>query len=140
MTDQFGTDALLRLLGETRTALESMRGGPPAPDGEVRGSGSAADGQITATVSAANRIESIQINPRLMRMGSEELAEQIVIAVNAAFVEFAERAREQAPAVGVDVGQLAGRLRALQDESVRSMASFSQAMTEAFDQVRRSGR
>ncbi len=140
MADQFGTEALLRLLGETRTALESMRGTPPAGTEEVRGTGSAADGQITATVSAANQIESLQINPRLMRMPSEELAEQIVIAVNAALVEFAERAREQAPQLGADAGQLAERLRALQDESVRSMASFSQAMSEAFDQVRRSGR
>jgi len=140
MTDQFGTEALLRLLGETRTALESMRGEPPAPGEEVRGTGSAADGQITATVSAANRIDSLQINPRLMRMASEELAEQIVAAVNAAFAEFAERARDSAPEPGVDVGQLAGRLRTLQDESVRSMASLSQAMAEALDQVRRSGR
>jgi DNA-binding protein YbaB len=137
----YGTDALLRLLGETRQALESMRHTEPPDPEQVRGTGSAADGQVVATVVAPNQLESLQINPRLMRLGSEDLAERIQAAVNAAFAEFATKAREQMPGQAtVDTGELAGRLRSLQDESVRSMEAFSQAMSEALARVHRSGR
>ncbi len=142
MTDQsaYGTDALLRLLSETRQALESVRHTEPPDPEQVRGTGSAADGQVVVTVVAANQLESLQINPRLLRLGSEELAEQILAAVNAALAEFVTRAREQVPDQAVDTGELAGRLRSLQDESVRSMEAFSQAMSEALARVRRPGR
>jgi DNA-binding protein YbaB len=140
VAEQFGTDVLLRLIGETRQALESMRETRPGDPEQVRGSGSTPDGQAVATVVAPNRVESLALNPRLLRLGSEELAEQILVAVNAAFADFAERAREQAPSLGADPAELAGRLRTLQEESARSMESFSQAMTEAFDRVRRTDR
>ena len=139
MTDQFGTDGVLRLIGEARQAVESMRGAHPVDPDLVRGTGSAADGLVVATVGAPNRVDSLHLNPRAMRLASEQLAEQVLAAINAAFADFADRARDQAPDVGVDPGALAGRLRALQEESMRSMESFSQAMVEAFDRVRRAG-
>ncbi len=59
-------------------------------------------------------------------------------AVNAAFADLAEKAGQasdaSAPAVP-DPGQLAGRLAELQDESMRSMATFTQTLASALDRI-----
>lgn len=65
-------------------------GGPTAPasgegEGEgVRGTGTAADGRIQAQVSAFGRLESLTLDPALLRGGAAELAAQVVAAVQAA--------------------------------------------------------
>lgn len=133
-----------RLLEQTRQALASVRlAGTPAEPGEVEmtGVGAAADGQVRATVLAGGRLESLQVNPRLLRNGIESVCEQIIVAVNAALDDLRDQAAAQGaaqvPAGGVvDPAALAGRLRELQDQSVRQMAVFSQAMNDVVAQLR----
>jgi DNA-binding protein YbaB len=130
------TDAVDRLLAETARTLESMRAaGSPAADGEpVRGTGTAADERIQAVATAANRIDSIRLDPRLMRLGSEDLAEEIVKAVNAALADF--QAQTQAMSAPVDPEEFAGQLRQLREDSVRGMVSVTSALGEVLGQIR----
>lgn len=51
---------------------------------EVRGAGESADGRIRAEVMPGGLLESLELDPRVRRMDSEELAQAIVDAVRAA--------------------------------------------------------
>lgn len=140
MADDLGTatNSIDRLLAETARALESMRSAaPPVTAGEpVRGTGSAADDRVRAVASTANRIDSITIDPRLMRLGSEALAEEIVIAVNAAFADLQRQAQTQAVAAPADPEEFAGQLRQLREDSVRGMVSVTSALNDVLGQIR----
>ena len=82
----FAGDDFEGLLGETRRALEGLRatnGGTGSSSAEpVHGEGMAADGKVTARVVAGGRLEGLSVDPRMMRLGSEELCEQIMVAWN----------------------------------------------------------
>jgi DNA-binding protein YbaB len=138
MTDAgLGPAGIDELLRRTRESLAMMRGDrPDSPEGpdearEIRGTAESADGMIRATVAPGSRLESVALDPRAMRMASESLAEEITRTVNAAFADLRERAAEAGSGVGApDAEALAGQLRDLQDESVRRMAAFGQAMNE----------
>jgi DNA-binding protein YbaB len=138
----FGGTDFERLLGETRRALGALRSGEPSADGAaadgaaepVRGEGAAADGKITATVAAGGRLERLQVDPRLLRSGSEELCAQIVVAVNAAMDELRANTAEASPAT-MDPAALAGMLEELQTESVRQMSRFTQGVAETVAKI-----
>jgi DNA-binding protein YbaB len=135
MTDPgLGPAGIDALLARTRQSLAALRTGGDADLDEaveIRGQGEAADGLVRATVAPGSRVEAIQLDPRVMRMSSEALAEEIARAVNAAFTNLREQAAETGAAMGVpDHAALAGQLRDLQDESVRRMAVFGAAMNE----------
>jgi DNA-binding protein YbaB len=132
----FGVGDIDRLLQDTRRALSEL-GAPQAgqdANAEMRGTGTAADDQVRASVAIGGRLETLSVNPRLMRLGSEALCEQIVVAVNAAMddllTKVAESAREQpSPA---DLGQ---QLEEIRTESVRRMEMFSQGVADAVSQI-----
>jgi DNA-binding protein YbaB len=130
-----GGEAFDRLLAGTRQALESVRGsGGEAPD--VRGEGEAADGMVRASVAPGGRLESVRVNPRLVRAGIDAVCEQIVVAVNAALDDLRAKAAEQRPPGAPDPARLAGQLRELQDESTRRMEVYGQALTDMLTQIR----
>ncbi|GEM_PF-3080490 len=116
------------MFAETRRTLEAMRSGRATVGGEAeefRGEGEAADGRIRATVAPGNRVESLWFDPRLMRMDSQSLSEEILAAVNVAFVDLSEKAAAYgSDQASVDADVLSAQLRDLQDESVRRMAMF----------------
>ncbi|REE96568.1 YbaB/EbfC family nucleoid-associated protein [Thermomonospora umbrina] len=66
-------DDAIRRLAESADAL-----------GAVTGEGEAAEGLVRATVDGAGALRSVDLNPRVMRMGSEELGRAITVAVTAA--------------------------------------------------------
>lgn len=133
-----GGDELGRLLEDTRRALGALRSGDSRGDSElaepVRGEGSAADGKITASVVSGGRVEKLAVNPRLMRLGAEELCAQIVVAVNAAMDDLRSKAVEASPSVG-DPAALAGMLENLQAESVQQMSRFSAGIAETVAKI-----
>jgi hypothetical protein len=51
---------------------------------DVRGTGEAAGGRVTAEVGHDGLLEALHLNPHVLRLGSHDLAEKIVIAVRAA--------------------------------------------------------
>jgi hypothetical protein len=128
-----------RMLAETRQALAAVRVGTgaapePAEDPSLRGEGAAADGMIRAVVVPGGRLESVSVEPRLLRQGVEEICAQIVVAVNAALDDLATRTPK--PDAAVDLAALSTRLESLQDQSVRQMAMFGQAMNAVVAQLR----
>lgn len=61
---------------------------------ELEGSASVEDGRIKATYSAKGGLTSLFIDPRAMRMGSEELAEKIMAAIQEAARDLQEQNAE----------------------------------------------
>ncbi len=133
-----------RLFQQTRRALASMRSTGPAPDDELgvepaRGTGSAAGGQVEV-VAVGQRVESVTVDPRALRMGAEMLGEQITLAVNAALDDLRLQAGTAAEAPDVDPAALGQQLDELQNESVRSMAAMTDALTDAVRRIQQAAR
>lgn len=141
--DQLGAGArdIDRLLGDARRLLAEVRSAAPADAGlgdleELRGEAEAADGLIRATVGIGGRLESLRADPRAMRLGSEALCEEIMVAVNGALDDLQAKARQAGPAVP-DRAALDRQLEELQSESVRRMEMFTQGVAEAIDGIMR---
>ncbi|WP_139585507.1 YbaB/EbfC family nucleoid-associated protein [Micromonospora orduensis] len=132
-----------RLFQQTRQALASMRSTGQVPDGldvqPARGTGSAAGGQVEV-VAVGQRVESVTVDPRALRMGAEMLGEQITLAVNAALDDLRLAAGEAADAPAVDPVALGQQLDELQNESVRSMAAMTDALTDAVRRIQQAAR
>lgn len=141
MNVSFGDEEFGRLLEDTRQALGGLRAGRPTagstasePAEPVRGEGTAADGRVTAKVVAGGHLEELHVNPRLMRLGSEEVCAQIIVAVNAAMDDLREQTAQALPAVA-DTEALAATLEGLQAESVRQMSRFTQSVAETVAKI-----
>lgn len=65
------------------------------------GHGEAADGRVKITVGPSGALSAVEIDPRAMRMGSEELAEAIIEAAKAATEDVAAQ-------IGGALGDLTG--------------------------------
>lgn len=141
------TSGVDHLLAQTRQVLEKMRA-PAAPDavsdGEsdaesgaepMRGEGNAADGKVHAVVATPGRIESLEMDPRLMRDGSEAVCSAIVTAVNAALQDLQDKAL--GAAAPADFGDLSGDLEQLQAESLDSAHLMFGALQDAMDRIDR---
>lgn len=115
------------LVGAALRALKSTA----EPEGEApaRAEGTADDGRVRATVVAGGRLAAVRIDPRAMKLGSETLGEQIVIAVNAALDEL-----HAAPASPGE-GDPAAHLRRIQDEAVLRLDVFTKAVEDALARV-----
>jgi DNA-binding protein YbaB len=118
------------VLGEARRDLvdlpEALGGGAGEP-----GTGSGADGLVTATVGPGGRVESVELRPYAMRMASQTLGEQTVVAVNEAL----ERARSAA-SDAAGAGGLAARAQELQDQSIAQMRRSTQALRAIMMSIR----
>lgn len=137
-----GQSDLDRLLSETRRLLDSVRSGQPseASPEPVTGAGESANGRVRAVAARGGRLERVELDPRVMRMASEELAAHLVTAVNAALDQVATAAAAQAgPVAAVDTAALAEQLRQVQEDGVRRMAAFTQGISEAMAQLGRQG-
>ncbi|HEX2314105.1 MAG TPA: YbaB/EbfC family nucleoid-associated protein [Thermomonospora sp.] len=76
-------DQAMRRLAESAEALT-----------EVVGEGEAADGLVRAVVDGGGALRSVDLNPRAMRMGSEELGRAVTVAVTAAQADAQRRVQE----------------------------------------------
>ena len=127
-----GSEEFARMLNETLQAVGKVSQAGGEEGAETTHVGEAAEGRVRATVTAGGRLESLYLDPRMMRLGSEELGEHVVTAVNAAF----DALRAQAlPTAGVDLTGLAEQVRELRDTAVPRMESFLQAMVAAQERL-----
>lgn len=129
-----GLDRMIEQARQALTAAQAPDGGPSGgPSGEqgaaLRGEGAAAHGRVRATVAVGGRLSSLTVDPRLMRANSEEMCAEIVKAVNAAVDDLRVKAVEQAGAAP-DAEELSSTLLTLQQESVRQMEKFTQAIND----------
>lgn len=87
----------------------------------------AAEGMVTVSVKAPGTAE-VSIRPSAMRMGSEELSEQISLAVNEAYAAL----REQAGAgAAVNLEELNEQLAEIQRDSSARLSSFLDGIMSA---------
>ncbi|GAA2757560.1 YbaB/EbfC family DNA-binding protein [Actinopolymorpha rutila] len=133
------TATVERLLTDTRQALERMRApagpSPSAPEELPRGTGESADGRVHAVVEMPGRVASLEMDPRLMREGSEAVCSAMAEAVNSAMVSL--RSSVLSGATAVDPGALAGELERVQEESLVSARSMLATLQDAMDRVGR---
>jgi hypothetical protein len=103
---------------------------PTADEGAVEGVGEAAGGRVTATITSDGRLDKLELDQRAMRLGSQDLAEQIAVAVNAALDDL--RAKSTGPSVAgaADPAALAAQVQGIQDQSLRQMESINQSIAE----------
>src|SRR6266542_1417697 len=116
-----GPDDFDRALSRARQVLRDQRSGlagtAEGADAEpVRGTGEAADGLIRV-VAERGRLSNVVLDPRVMRLPSETLA------------ELESKATAQASPV-VDPAALEATLADLQDQSIRMMTRYTQSINE----------
>jgi len=96
--------------------------------------------RATAVVVAPGRIDSLRIDPRLLRDGSNAVCDAITEAINAALADLSDQALRGAESL--DTASLAVDLERLQADSLASattmMASLQDAMTRIATPVQRS--
>ncbi|WP_188189685.1 YbaB/EbfC family nucleoid-associated protein [Nonomuraea sp. SYSU D8015] len=132
-----GAEGLDRIIERAQQALASAQAAGGGSAGgtsrdqstALQGEGTAANGRVRATVAPGGRLSSLTVDPRLMRAGSEEMCAEIVKAVNAAVDDLRAKAVQQAGA-SPDAEELSATLLTLQQESVRQMEKFTQAIND----------
>lgn len=129
----------MRLLGQAAgpSTLTESTSSPAVPtgEGELRGRGTAADGLVEAVVAGYGRLESLEIDPRLLRRGTGAIAGHVIEAVRAAQDD---ELRQRQELLGGDVDQAATRrqLEAVAAEAWRGldgMIGDLDALTRRFD-------
>jgi hypothetical protein len=125
-----------RLVTEALQALAPTAdpGGGPAADPLLRGAGEALDGLVRAVVKPGGEVESLTVNPRALRSDLQTVADEIVLAVNAALADLRDKLAAAAPELP-GPSALAERLREVQDSSVRRMETFLQSISEVSDRI-----
>ncbi|MGP3960169.1 YbaB/EbfC family nucleoid-associated protein [Nonomuraea sp. 3N208] len=113
-----------------REAEEAMRrlAGLQERLGAVRGSGTAAGGQIVVEVDSSLRIDSIRLNPRVMRMASQDLADELLRAVNAAQDDCAQQTNDLIAETGVKPAVDEAEFQAMERRLNEAHAAFIKEM------------
>ncbi|MER5337663.1 YbaB/EbfC family nucleoid-associated protein [Micromonospora sp. NPDC002717] len=118
--------ALEQQLTQARAALrDASRNAVPRERAESVGE--AADGRIRVTLGTDGRISAIEIDPRVLREGSEHLAGELRRAVNAA-LDGQESAVDAEPMP--DLAAMTATLERIQDQGLRQMREMSLAISE----------
>lgn len=148
MSEIFSATSMEHLLSDTRAALARMTRSEPSEQGRpetvpsepLRAEASDRSERATVVVVAPGRIDSLRIDPRLLRGGADAVCDAITEAVNAALADLVDQALRGAKAL--DTAGLAVDLEQLQTDSLASattmMASLQEAMTRIAVPVQRS--
>lgn len=129
-----GSAEMDQLLSQTRRTLQALRSSR-LPDAAARGEGESANGRVRA-VAAGGRLQSVELDPRVMRLPSHDLAAHVVAAVNAALDDLAAQAPTAGDLAVPDPKELAAAVAEVQEQSVRQMAAISQAIAAAVQRVK----
>jgi DNA-binding protein YbaB len=130
-----GSAELDQMLSQARKTLESLRSSR-LPGADARGTGEAAGGQVRVVAASPGRLESLQLDPRVMRMPSKDLAACVLAAANAALEDLAAQAPSTEGISVPDPGELAAAVADVQQQSVRQMAAISQAIAAAVQRAK----
>ncbi|MEU6074472.1 YbaB/EbfC family nucleoid-associated protein [Micromonospora sp. NPDC047074] len=122
-----GEEALERQLAQTRAALREVSGGA-VPRERAESVAEAADGRIRVTLGGDGRVSAVEIDPRVLREGSEYLADELRQAVNTALDAQDDGAVAAEPMP--DLAALNSTIERLQDQGLRQMREISQAVSE----------
>jgi DNA-binding protein YbaB len=137
-------DALRATSPAGMTRPRGRHDGPPAGQRATvtaHGSGDAADGRVqVAAVSndALGLIESVELEPRMLRMDTSELAGHLQTALNAALDDMRANAWAGPAAAanpGIDVGALTQRLTEVQDQATRQLYQLTSALQDVMAKI-----
>lgn len=132
MPEALGDEELERLMLETRATVEQLRAEKTLPDHvPAEGHGETSEGRVRVTAQAG-RIESIMLEPRLLRLPPEELGELVRDAVNGALADLNGKSAAAAP----DLAAISESLREVQNEGLRQMAIITDGIASAMAQIR----
>jgi DNA-binding protein YbaB len=137
MSHELGIDDLDQLLGRTRQTLDAARAGGTADDEDVRGEGADLDGFVRVVVTAGGRVDRIEVDRRAMRLGSHEMAERIVTAVNAALDDLDAKATGRGDLGGLDTAELAARAQEIQNASLRQLQTYAASLRDLMNSFER---
>jgi hypothetical protein len=113
--------------------------------GAVTGSATSEDQRISASFSEANGVEELRLDPRAMRMASEDLAAEIKRVVNAALADAHGQIQGLLnDALGADgqpnaeqIGEQAAQLQTSLDELMRDTMRVDGELSGILEQIRR---
>jgi DNA-binding protein YbaB len=133
-----------QLFDETQRLLEPLRRARPDANlhadehGEdIRGAGqSGADGLVRAVATANRRVGRLEIDPRAIQVGSRQLADDVVAAVNMALDDLDQRHRERAGLAAGDREELSRQVHELQDAALRQLQTFGSALSDLMRSMR----
>ncbi|MEV6343794.1 hypothetical protein [Actinoplanes sp. NPDC051851] len=132
---------LRRLLDDTSAMARSAQERHAAADGEEQaaewsGRGGDPEGIVAAEVGPDGHTVALDLQPAALRRPSQDVAEAVTVAVNAA-LDAREKAATQVGGVpGADTDDLRRRITALQDTSVARMHADTQALTRIMTGIR----
>ncbi|MGW3853541.1 YbaB/EbfC family nucleoid-associated protein [Micromonospora arida] len=126
-----------RMLDATVGALRAAGAAPEDEEAaRLRRVGESAEGQVRAEFGADGRLESLTLDPRMMRLGAAEVCDHVIVAVNTAI----DSMRGGGPAVASgDLSQLTEQLEQVRDTAVPRLGAFLQALTDAQERMARGG-
>ncbi|MGK5443099.1 YbaB/EbfC family nucleoid-associated protein [Micromonospora sp. URMC 105] len=122
-----GESALEQQLAEARAALREVSRSVVPPE-RVESVAEAADGRIRVTVGVDGRLSAVDLDPRVLREGSDYLADELRRAVNAALDGQAEVVAGTEPMP--DLAAMTATVERLQDQGLRQMREISTAISE----------
>ena len=122
-----GESALEQQLAQARAALREVSG-TAAPRERAESVAEAADGRIRVTLGTDGRVSALDIDPRVLREGSEYLTAELRQAVNAALDGQDDGAAATEPMP--DLAAMTATIERLQDQGLRQMREISQAVSE----------
>ncbi|RVX44079.1 DNA-binding protein YbaB [Nonomuraea polychroma] len=122
-----GPDDLERVAKEAEQAMRRLADLQGQLDA-VRGIGTAAGGQIVVGADSSGRIDSIELNPRVMRMPSQDLADELLRAVNAAQDDCLRQTRDLVAQTGVDTSVDEAAFEAMERRLTDAHAAFMRTM------------
>lgn len=108
----------IRSLSEPESPLESA-------EETLGGSGQAAGGHVSVLVGPDGRLRELNLNPRVMRMASEDLAREVLMAVNAAIDDLRAGIPGLEPAVIPDLRKLAESLDGVHADVLSRLDEFA---------------
>jgi DNA-binding protein YbaB len=128
----FGEDAIAQQLADARATLSAAIKSPEANQIEpvtVEG----AEGLLRVTVGIEGRIDKFEFDPRVVRLGSEILFDEIKRMVNAALDERAEAIGTDEPVP--DLEAINESVAEIQDRSLRQFQAMSASISEVMNKI-----
>lgn len=113
------------MLAESIRSLSRMESAEGSEQDTLQGSGQAADGRVSAVAGPDGRLRELNLDPRVMRMASEDLAREILTAVNAALDDLRAGIPHLDPAALPDPRKLAESLNGVHADVVRRLDEFA---------------
>ncbi|MBG0815336.1 YbaB/EbfC family nucleoid-associated protein [Planomonospora sp. ID82291] len=125
--ENFDPDDLDRVIRDAEQAMSRLADVQEELAG-IRGRGTGAGDLIDVVTDATGRVERIDLNPRVMRMDSRTLAEELMSTIRSAQEDGERRARELLAGAGLSVPGSGSDFGEVEKRMTRNHESFAREM------------